>query len=201
MSIAVSALVRPSHIQRLVWGGCGLAHCASALAVGLLAPERFLLAPLLALALAGAGACVLGAAVRRPKTHRIDISGTGDLRVTVQQHVDGRDRTEQEGAAQEGAAQESAAQESAAQDSAAQESAALEGGAVALLPDSVIWPMLMLVRYATPGARPRVLAVWRDSVEPAAWRALAVALAVAGRRPHAGEGCEDTTNSLQRTNS
>ena len=169
MSIAVSALVRPSRIQRLVWGGCGLAHCASALAVGLLAPEQFLLAPLLALVLAGAGACVLGAAARRPKAHRIDISGTGDLRVTVQQDVDGRDRAAQEGAA--------------------------------LLPDSVIWPMLMLVRYAAPGARPRVLAVWRDSVEPAAWRALAVALAVAGRRPHAGEECEDTTNSLQRTNS
>jgi hypothetical protein len=171
MSIAVSALVRPSRTQRLVWAGCGLAHCASALVVGLLAPERFLLAPQLALALAGAGACVLGAAVRRPKTHRIDISGTGDLRVTVQQDVDGRDR------------------------------AAQEGSAAALLPDSVIWPMLMLVRYTAPGARPRVLALWRDSVEPAAWRALAVALAVAGRRPHAGEGCEDTTNSLQRTNS
>jgi toxin CptA len=182
MSIAVSALVRPSHIQRLVWGGCGLAQCASALAVGLLAPEQFLLAPLLALALAGAGACVLGAAVRRPKTHRIDISGTGDLRVTVQQDVDGRDRATQEGTAQEGRA-------------------APQGGLAALLPDSVIWPMLMLVRYAAPGARPRVLAVWRDSVEPAAWRALAVALAVAGRRQHAGEGSEDTTNSLQRTNS
>ena len=192
MSIAVSALVRPSRTQRLVWGGCGLAQCASALAVGMLAPERFLLAPLLALALAGAGACVLGAAVRRPKTHRIDISGTGDLRVTVQQHVDGRER-----AAQEGAAQESAREGDAAQ----QDGVAPQGGFAALLPDSVIWPMLMLVRYTAPGARPRVLAVWRDSVEPAAWRALAVALVVAGRRPHAGEGCEDTTNSLQRTNS
>ena len=186
MSIAVSALVRPSRTQRLVWGGCGLAQCASALAVGMLAPERFLLAPLLALALAGAGACVLGAAARRPKTHRIDISGTGDLRVTVQQDVDGRDRAAQQGAAQE---------------SAREGDAAPQGGLAALLPDSVIWPMLMLVRYAAPGARPRVLAVWRDSVEPAAWRALAVALAVAGRHPHAGEGCEDTTNSLQRTNS
>ena len=192
MSIAVSALVRPSRIQRLVWGGCGLAQCASALAVGMLAPERFLLAPQLALALAGAGACVLGAAVRRPKTHRIDISGTGDLRVTVQQDVDGRDRAAQEGAALEGAAQEGGAR---------QGGAAPQGGLAALLPDSVIWPMLMLVRYTAPGARPRVLAVWRDSVEPAAWRALAVALAVAGRRPHAGEECEDTTNSLQRTNS
>ena len=40
-----------------------------------------------------------------------------------------------------------------------------------------------------------------DSVDAAVWRALAVALAVVGRRGHADEGCEDTTNSLQRTNS
>jgi toxin CptA len=165
MSIAVSALVRPSRIQRCVWGGCGLAQCAAALAVGLLAPERFLLTPVVALALACAGTAVLRAAAIRPKTHRIDISGTGDLRVTVQQGVSFGD-----------------------------------GGAV-LLPGSVIWPMLMLLRYAVPGAEPQVLPVWRDSVDAAAWRALAVALAVVGRRGDANEGCEDTTNLLQRTNS
>ncbi|KQV52144.1 hypothetical protein [Massilia sp. Root335] len=166
MSIAVSALVRPSRIQRFVWGGCGVAQCASALAVGLLAPGRFLLTPVVAFALAGAGAAVLGAAARRPKMHRIDISGTGDLRVTVQQDVGGPQ----------------------------------DGNAV-LLPGSVIWPMLMLLRYAAPGTGPRVLAVWRDSVDAASWRALAVALAVVGRRGDADEGCEESTNLLQRTNS
>jgi hypothetical protein len=166
MSIAVSALVRPSRIQRVVWGGCGLAQCASALAVGLLAPERFLLTPLVALALAGAGAAVLGATARRPKMHRIDISGTGDLRVTVQQDVGGP-----------------------------------QGGNAVLLPGSVIWPMLMLLRYAAPGSGPSVLGVWRDSVDAATWRALAVALAVVGRRGDADEGCEDSSNLLQRTNS
>ena len=171
MSIAVSALVRPSRIQRCVWGGCGLAQCAAALAVGLLAPERFLLTPVVALALACAGAAVLRAAAIRPKTHRIDISGTGDLRVTVQQGV-----------------------------SVGEGGAPPDGGAV-LLPGSVIWPMLMLLRHAVPGAEPQVLPVWRDSVDAAAWRALAVALAVVGRRGDANEGCEDTTNLLQRTNS
>jgi toxin CptA len=166
MSIAVSALVRPSGIQRLVWGGCGLAQCASAAAVGLLAPERFLCPSVVAVALAGAGVAVLAAAAVRAKTHRIDISGTGDLRVTVQQDV----------------------------------GLPLAGNAV-LLPGSVIWPMLMVLRYAAPGTGPRVLCVWRDSVDAAAWRALAVALAVVGRRGNADEGCEDTTNSLQRTNS
>ena len=171
MSIAVSALVRPSRIQRCVWGGCGLAQCAAALAVGLLAPERFLLTPVVALALAGAGAAVLRAAAIRPKTHRIDISGTGDLRVTVQQDVDGRGGR------------------------------APSGDGAVLLPGSVIWPMLMVLRHAAPGTGPRVLCVWRDSVDAAAWRALAVALAVVGRRGDADEGCEDTTNLLQRTNS
>jgi len=175
MSIAVSALVRPSRIQRFVLACCGLALCAAALAIGLAAPGHFRVAPLVAAALAIAGAAVLGAAAVRPKTHRIDISGTGDLRVTVQQDVDGRDcRGEPGGHA---------------------------GGHVALLPGSVIWLMLMLLRYAAPGTGPRVLYVWRDSVDAAVWRALAVALAVVGRRGHADEGCEDTTNSLQRTNS
>jgi toxin CptA len=167
MSIAVSALVRPSRIQRFVWGGCGLAQCASALAVGLLAPEHFLCPPCVALALGGAGVAMLVAATGHVKTHRIDISGTGDLRVTVQQGVGGTP----------------------------------PDGRTVLLPGSVVWPMLMLLRHAAPGAGPRVVAVWRDSVDAAAWRALAVALAVVGRRGHADEGCEVTTNILQRTNS
>ncbi|SDE47655.1 toxin CptA [Massilia sp. PDC64] len=166
MSIAVSALVRPSLIQRFVWGGCGLALYAAALATGLAVPGHVRFAPLVVLALAGAGSAVLGAAVLPSKTHRIDISGTGDLRVTVQQGV----------------------------------GLPPEGNAV-LLPGSVIWPMLMVLRHAAPGTGPRVLCVWRDSVDAAVWRALAVALAVVGRRGNADEGCEDTTNSLQRINS
>jgi toxin CptA len=176
MSIAVSALVRPSRIQRLAWGGCGLALCASAVAVGLLAPDRFLCPPVAALALAGAGAAVLAAAAARAKTHQIDISGTGDLRVTVQQGVGGRDGVQRSGGAGRDAR-------------------------TVLLPGSVVWPMLMLVRHGVPGAAPQVVAVWRDSVDADAWRALAVALAVVGRRGNADEGCEDTTNILQRTNS
>ncbi|MCS0628269.1 hypothetical protein NX786_02815 [Telluria mixta] len=166
MSIAVSALVRPSRIQRFVWGGCGLAFLASALAIGLAAPGHMRFAPFVVAALAAAGSAVLGAAGSHPKTHRIDISGTGDLRVTVQQDV-----------------------------------GLPSAGNAVLLPGSVIWPMLMVLRHAAPGTGPRVLCVWRDSVDAAAWRALAVALAVVGRRGNADEGCEDTTNSLQRTNS
>ena len=177
MSIAVSAFVRPSLIQRLVFGACGLAECASALAVEVMSPGVFLLAHFVALALAGAGLALLGAAAARPKTHRIDISGTGDLRVTVQQGV------------------------GCAVGTRAERHEPGADGKTVLLPGSVIWPMLMLLRHAAPGKGARVLPVWRDSVDAAAWRALAVALAVAGRRGHADEGCEDTTNILQRTNS
>jgi len=171
MSIAVSALVRPSRVQRLVSLAAGLAQCAAALTVGLHAPERFACATAVAFALAGAGLALLGAAIVRPKTHRIDISGTGALRVTVQQDVGGRDGGDS------------------------------GPGDAVLLPGSVIWPVWMGLRYAAPGMTPRVLQVWRDGVDAAAWRALAVALAVVGRRGDANEGCEDSTNSMQRTNS
>ncbi|MBW8898208.1 MAG: hypothetical protein JF619_08880 [Massilia sp.] len=191
MSIAVSALVRPSRIQRFVWGSCGLALCASAVAVGLLAPERFLCPPLVALALAGAGVAVLAAAAVHAKTHRIDISGTGDLRVTVQQGVGGREGEKRADGDPSGG------DPSGGDPSGGEPS----GGRTVLLPGSVVWPMLMLLRHAPPGAGPRVVAVWRDSVDADAWRALAVALAVVGRRGNADEGCEDTTNILQRTNS
>jgi toxin CptA len=47
---------------------------------------------------------------------------------------------------------------------------------VTLLPGSVVWPPLMLLRLQAPGAATQVMVVWRDSVEPDAWRALAVAV-------------------------
>jgi hypothetical protein len=40
----------------------------------------------------------------------------------------------------------------------------------------VVWPPLMLLRLQASGAGVQVVPVWRDSVEPDAWRALAVAV-------------------------
>lgn len=171
MSIAVSALVRPSRVQRRITLAAGLAQCMAALAVWLHAPERFVPASAVAFALTCAGLALLGAAIARPKTYRLDISGTGALRVTVQQDVGGRDGGDS------------------------------GSGDAVLLPGSVIWPVWMGLRYAAPGMTPRVLQAWRDGVDAAAWRALTVALAVAGRRGDANEGCEDSTNTMQRTNS
>lgn len=161
MSIAVSALVRPSRALRLLLALAGLAQLAAACALAS-APGRYRAAPMLVGALLLAGAALLAAAARRPKTHRIDISGTGDLRVTVQQvlHAPSCNDTP----------------------------------VARLLPGSVVWPVLMLLRWhvPAPGARPctHVLHVWRDAVDADAWRALAVALAAVGRRAGAGEEYE-----------
>jgi toxin CptA len=158
MSIAVSVIARPSRIHRLLLGGCSLAQAGAALAVGIVTSGRFPAATWLALMLAATAAGLMCSVVQRPKTHRIDISGTGELRVTVQQNV-----------RVPGAARVAAGAPAA-------------GAPAVLLPGSVVWPMLVVLRHAVPGAAAGVLMVWRDSVDAATWRALAVALAVIGRR-------------------
>jgi toxin CptA len=161
MTIAVSAVVRPSRIHRSLLVGAGLALLAAALAVGLAASARFHASLFQAAILAAAGAVLMHAGSASAKTHRIDISGTGEMVLTVQQ-----------GLRMLGAG---------AEDSAA---------AVALLPGSVVWPPLILLRLEGPGARVHVLPVWRDSVEPGAWRALAVAVLAIGRRGGKHAECE-----------
>lgn len=89
MTIAVSALVMPSRRLRLALAafaamqlGAGLALAAGA---GQFGPVRLVLAAACLLA-----AALLGAhAARRPKPRRIDISGLGELRLTVQQEHGG----------------------------------------------------------------------------------------------------------------
>lgn len=155
MSIAVSALVKPSRAVRGVLGAGGLALLAAALAVGWGAPERFVLAPVQALALAVSGALLLASAMHTANMHRIDISGIGALRVTVKQDVDAAADAQSEGSA--------------------------PAAAQRLLPGSVVWPVLIVLRYAAPGARAATLLIGKDSVDAATWRALAVALTVLGR--------------------
>jgi toxin CptA len=152
MSIAVSAIVGPSRIHRCLLAGAGLSLFAAAFAVGVSASARFHNSLLQALVLALAGAVLMHAGSARAKTHRIDISGTGEVVLTVQQ----------------GLRQRSPA-------------------AVTLLPGSVVWPPLMLLRLGVSGpggrgGRVLVLPVWRDSVAPGAWRALAVAVPAIARR-------------------
>lgn len=173
MSIAVSAFVRPSRTARCLLAGWGLACIAAAWAVAAAGSARFAgAAPITALLLGG-GLALGAIALRRPKMHRIDISGTGELRVTVQQNMRMPCPV---GRAQAG------------------DVAGGDDAPLALLPGSVLWPGLMVLRLGASGAPgltsripPFWLPIWRDSLDGDAWRTLAVALAVIGR-PGGTEG-------------
>jgi toxin CptA len=87
MSIAVSVVIIPSRVLRLVRLAFGFANLGAAAALGFVAPWPSWLA------VAGAGCCLLaGVLVLRSagldsKVSRIDISGLGQLRQTVQQGI------------------------------------------------------------------------------------------------------------------
>jgi hypothetical protein len=159
MSIAVSAVVAPSRRLRLLLAVYGVANLAAALAVGLLLPGRFQAAPVCALFFLVAGVLLLGGCRRATKTRRIDISGVGQVRLTVQQGM----RTS----------------DAAAGVPAAGEPA---GVPVALMAGSTVWPQLMLLRLRADSGAVVALPVLRDSVAPPVFRALAVAVGAIGGR-------------------
>lgn len=147
MPIAMTVVVAPSRCLRVLLAGFGAFLCAAALAVGSGAPARFAGGPVVAAALLFAGLCMAHAACLASAMNRIDISGPGQLRLAVQQDV-GME--------------------------------AAGGVPVTLLPGSTLWPRLMLLRLGSAdgaaGIACRVVVVLPDSVEPGAFRALAVAL-------------------------
>ncbi|HEU5436889.1 MAG TPA: flagellar hook-length control protein [Telluria sp.] len=87
MSIAVSAVVKPSRRLRALGLAYGFANFAAALAVGFCLPERFVLGPLSAICFLAVGGVSLSSAVRSTKMRQIDISGLGQIRLTVQQDM------------------------------------------------------------------------------------------------------------------
>jgi hypothetical protein len=87
MSIAMSVVVAPSRRLRFLMVGFGASLLAAACAAGCFAPVQFTAGPAVALALLFAGVCVTHAALGPAMVHRIDISGPGQLRLTVQQGV------------------------------------------------------------------------------------------------------------------
>jgi hypothetical protein len=166
MSIALCVIVRPSRAHHLLLGSFGLVLLAAALAVGLAASGSYPGGPWLALLPALAGACLLRVGLGPVKTHRIDISGTGEIRLTVQQGLWMRRRS-------------------------GPDPVAAPAVAVVLLPGSVVWPPLMLLRLLAPGGRAAtVLPVWRDSIAPDEWRRLGVAIHAIGRRAKRESGNE-----------
>lgn len=87
MSIAVTVVIAPSRCLRCLLAGFGASLLAAACAVGLATSPAFAAAPYVALALLFGAARVLHAALGPAMVHRIDISGPGQLRLTVQQGV------------------------------------------------------------------------------------------------------------------
>lgn len=160
MSIAVSAVVGPSRVLRALLAGYGLANLAAALAVGFAAPARFRLPQLSAAVFCIAGAGLLRCSRGVTKTRRLDISGVGQLRLTVQQDI----RTAGAAAAVSAAG------------------ASADGAPVALLAGSTVWPRLMLLRLRHEDGAVTLLPVLPDSVAPGVFRALAVAAGATGGR-------------------
>jgi toxin CptA len=152
MSIAVSAIVVPSRALRALVLFFGLCNLGAAAAVAFWLHDRFPAAPLCASFFLLAAACLLHSGVRGPKTHQIDISGLGQLHLTVQQEL----RTNDAGGG--------------------------PAVAVSLLAGSTVWPQLMLLLLRSEDGKRFVLPILRDSVPPPQFRALAVALRAAGGR-------------------
>lgn len=81
MSIAVSAVIVPSRLLRCAQALFGAANLGAAATLGRTAPA------LAAACLLAAAALLLALRAGAPKVRRIDISGLGQLRLTVQQGI------------------------------------------------------------------------------------------------------------------
>ncbi|MFP5392708.1 MAG: protein YgfX [Gammaproteobacteria bacterium] len=158
MSIALSVLVRPSRLLRwaLAAHGAVLGALALALLSGRAGPVAW---PGALAAMAGLAACALVRAALLARTaHQIDVSGLGELRVTVKHH-----------------------------ESTAVGTASSQPVSMRLLPGSTLWPyllVLLLARRDSQRRRGAVLAllVLPDSLPPDQFAALAVACRSIGNR-------------------
>jgi hypothetical protein len=176
MNCAVSVIVRPSRCLYWLCAGFGGALIATALAVAFGTPQHFAFDGCVAVVpLAGAAALAwpLVRAYRRrqgcpqadshvllPKfgtVRRLDISGLGQLRLTVQQEM-------------------RAAGAAGAPHVAGSAEPVSEGVAVTLLPGATVWPGCILLRLRTAAGKTVALVVLPDSMSPGDFRALSVAI-------------------------
>jgi toxin CptA len=157
MSIAVSAVIKPSRCLRALVAVFGLANLAAAFAVGLLLPGRFTWPTLSTAFFLVAGAFLLRGSVNLTKTRGIDISGVGAILLTVQQDM-------------------------GADDANWVSPRPASGVPAELLAGSTLWPQLMLLRLGTKEGAVLLLPILRDSVSPGVFRALAVAVGAMGGR-------------------
>jgi toxin CptA len=87
MSIAVSAVVQPSRLLRRALFAYAMASAGATVALLFGGAGRFHFPWLLAAACLLAALCAWRAAARSATTRRIDISGLGEIRLTVQQSM------------------------------------------------------------------------------------------------------------------
>jgi toxin CptA len=147
MSIAVSAVIVPSRVLRWAMLCYGLAGLGAGMAAAVGAVGSAGLPWVVALACALGGAAVLCSPAPGRNVRRIDISGVGQLRLTVQQGMGGGD----------GRAHEAAI-------------------VVTLMGGSTVWPSLLALRLRGDDGAVIALLLLPDSVEAGQFRRLTVAL-------------------------
>ncbi len=161
-SIALTAVVLPSRGQRVVCLLFALVALLATIAV-LACSESFHTPYLIATACGLACALPLRAAAGSAKAHQIDISGLGQIRLTVQL-CSGRIPAARPGTPVCPAARD-----------------------VRLLPASTLWPSLLLLLLRDSSGVLTPVVVLPDSLSPAAFRALACACRAIRHQAQAAE--------------
>ncbi len=153
MSIAVSAVVKTSRsLLLLVDGGCiGVAVIGVVIGAGMVGDLSFFLQSAVATVCISFAFCAVIYLNLCRKTHRIDISGNGQIRLT-----------------------ETTAWVAWAYRQCSVKKP-LEGVQVKLLPDSTLWPFLLLLNLKTSTGRVIRLVILMDSIDRESFRALSVA--------------------------
>lgn len=160
MTIAVSTVIRPSSWLRI----SGFAICAIAVSVSVLVGTEFVGAPLsfsnviiviLCAAASGIGGFTM--LCRRNEIYRIDISGIGQIRLTILDALPIKSPVMDEVSLSDG------------------DEFQWRGGIVCLLENSTIWPHLLLLRLRSEDGNITFVSVLPDCVSKASFRKLSVA--------------------------
>lgn len=153
MSIAVSVVVKPSRLLLAATGSMCSGIVLAGAMIGLAAVGELSLYPRLMVAAGCVFAALLGfyRAARARKTFHIDISGIGQIQLREYSVLSGTSGQD------EWVNQEN------------------DGDLVRLLPDSTIWPHLLLLRLQDKTQRVHIVPILRDCVAADGFRALSVA--------------------------